>query len=40
MQQLPFIPLVGEGKNYIPTIHILDLVKIIRKVIEKKPEQK
>ena len=40
MQQLPFIPLVGEGKNYIPTIHILDLIKIIRKIVEKKPEQK
>ena len=36
MQQLPFIPLVGEGKNYIPTIHILDLIKIIRKIVEKK----
>ena len=40
MQQLPYIPLVGDGKNFIPTIHILDLVKIIRKIIEKKPEQK
>ena len=40
MQQLPYIPLVGDGKNYIPTIHILDLVKIIRKIIEKKPQQK
>ena len=40
MQQLPFIPLVGEGKNYIPTIHVLDLIKIIRKIVEKKPEQK
>ena len=39
MQQMPYIPLVGEGKNYIPTIHILDLVKIIRKIIEKKPQQ-
>ena len=40
MQHLPYIPIVGEGKNYIPTIHILDLVKIIRKIIEKKPSQK
>ena len=36
MQYLPYIPIVGEGKNFIPTIHILDLVKIIRKIIEKK----
>ena len=40
MQYLPYIPIVGEGKNFIPTIHILDLVKIIRKIIEKKPAQK
>ena len=40
MQKMPYIPIVGEGKNYIPTIHILDLVKIIRKIIEKKPAQK
>ena len=40
MQHLPYIPIVGEGKNFIPTIHILDLVKIIRKIIEKKPAQK
>ena len=40
MQHLPYIPIVGEGKNFIPTIHILDLVKIIRKIIDKKPAQK
>ena len=40
LQQLPYAPILGEGKNYIPTIHILDLIKIIRKVIETKPEQK
>ena len=31
------IPLFGEGKNSIPTIHIIDLIKIIKRVIEKKP---
>ena len=40
MQQMSYIPLVGEGKNFLPTIHILDLIKIIRKVVEKKPAQK
>ena len=40
MQQMSYIPLVGEGKNFIPTIHILDLIKVIRKVVDKKPEQK
>ena len=31
------MPIVGEGMNFIPTIHILDLVQIIRRIIEKKP---
>ena len=32
-----YIPIIGEGMNFIPTIHILDLVQIIRRIIEKKP---
>ena len=40
MQQMSYMPIVGEGKNFIPTIHILDLVKVIKKIIEKKPVQK
>ena len=40
LQQLPYVPILSEGKNFIPTIHILDLIKIIRKIIETKPEQK
>ena len=34
------IPIIGKGLNSIPTIHIIDLIKIIRKVIEKKPNDK
>ena len=40
LQKMPYIPILGEGKNYLPTIHILDLIKIIRKIVETKPEQK
>ena len=32
-----YIPIIGEGMNFIQTIHILDLVQIIRRIIEKKP---
>ena len=31
------IPIIGNGINSLPTIHILDLIQLIRKVIEKKP---
>jgi adenylate kinase len=31
------LPILGEGKNFIPTIHIFDLVSIIKRIIEKKP---
>ena len=34
---IPHIPIIGEGMNFLPTIHILDLVQIIRRIIEKKP---
>ena len=31
------IPLIGLGNNSIPTIHILDLVNLIKKIIEERP---
>ena len=31
------IPLIGLGNNSIPTIHILDLVNLIKKLIEERP---
>ena len=40
MGHLPYIPIVGEGNNFLPTIHILDLVQVIKRIIEKRPEQK
>lgn len=31
------IPIIGDGLNCVPTIHILDLVQVIKKLIEDKP---
>lgn len=39
--QDPFkLPIPGDGKNLIPTIHILDLVNCVKRIIEKKPALK
>jgi nucleoside-diphosphate-sugar epimerase len=39
--QDPFkLPIPGDGKNFIPTIHIKDLVGGIKRIIEKKPSIK
>ena len=40
MGHLSYIPIIGEGNNFIPTIHILDLIQVIKRIIERKPEQK
>ena len=32
-----YMPIIGEGMNFLPTIHILDLIQIIKRIIEKKP---
>ena len=34
---IEYIPIIGDGMNFLPTIHILDLIQIIRRIIEKKP---
>ena len=39
MGHLPYIPIITEGNNFLPTIHILDLVKVIKRIIDRKPEQ-
>ena len=33
------IPLIGEGNNYIPTIHVEDLAKVVKKIIYELPKQ-
>ena len=35
---LEYIPIIGEGDNHIPTIHILDLIHTIKRVINLKPD--
>ena len=33
------LPVVGEGKNLVPTIHVKDLARMIKKISEAPPEQ-
>ena len=40
MGHLNYIPIIGEGDNFLPTIHILDLIQVIKRVIDRKPNQK
>jgi adenylate kinase len=34
------LPYVGDGNNLLPTIHVTDLARIVKKVYESKPERK
>ena len=33
------LPIVGEGKNFVPTIHVKDLARMVKKLFEAPPEQ-
>jgi len=33
------LPYVGEGKNLVPTVHVTDLARMVKKVFESKPEK-
>jgi len=33
------LPLLGEGNNRLPTIHVQDAAKLIKKIIFDKPKQ-
>ena len=33
------LPVVGEGKNFVPTIHVKDLARMVKKIFEAPPEQ-
>ena len=35
---IEYMPIIGEGDNHIPTIHILDLIHTIKRVINTKPD--
>jgi adenylate kinase len=39
MQNPNEIPIIGDGKNIIPTLHVKDLVTLVRKIIEQKPSK-
>ena len=34
------LPIIGEGKNSVPTIHVRDLARMVRKIFEAPPESK
>lgn len=40
LQSPQYLPYVEDGENKIPTIHVVDLARLIKKVYETKPEQK
>ena len=33
------LPVVGEGKNLVPTIHVTDLARMVKKIFESPPER-
>ena len=32
------LPIIGEGKNHVPTIHVKDLALMVKKIFEAPPE--
>jgi len=34
------LPYIGDGNNFLPTIHVKDLAGMVKKVYESKPERK
>lgn len=39
LQEPEYLPYIEDGENCIPTIHAVDLVRLVKKVYEVKPEQ-
>jgi adenylate kinase len=37
LQQPSFLPYLGVGKNLVPTIHVKDLARMVKKIYETKP---
>ena len=33
------LPIVGEGQNLVPTIHVTDLARMVKKIFESQPER-
>ncbi|XP_064515167.1 adenylate kinase 7 isoform X2 [Pseudopipra pipra] len=38
LSETPEIPVFGDGKNFVPTIHILDLAAVLQNVADHRPE--
>ena len=32
------MPIIGEGENLVPTIHIIDLARLVRRVVIENPK--
>ena len=39
LQKPARLPVVGEGRNFLPTIHVTDLARMVKKIYESKPEK-
>jgi adenylate kinase len=39
LQEPPALPIIGDGRNRMPTVHVRDLAQFVRACIEKKPPQ-
>jgi adenylate kinase len=39
MQNPNEIPITGDGRNLIPTIHVRDLVSVVRRIIDQRPSK-
>ena len=39
LQEPPRLPVVGSGSNLVPTIHVTDLARMVKKIYESKPER-
>jgi adenylate kinase len=37
LQKSEGLPIITKGKNYIPTIHIKDLISLVKRIVETKP---
>ena len=38
LKKIEYMPIIGDGENHIPTIHILDLIQVIKRIINLRPE--
>ena len=40
LQSPEYLPYIDDGENQLPTIHVVDLVRLVKKLYETKPEHK